>query len=450
MRSHILPLLFLSILLAALGLLGWLTHHPDSELLEQAKTWPGIGPFATEFQRLYRPPNPRPSTAEEKQSSSAIQTVEIYAPPLRDYVWVEQGQAIYSAPRLGSRTLGRTAAISNLAIVETQGDWYRVWSNPLQLEGWVHLPGYLDRDPPLGMEPEPPGPLWPRKADPNELKKALNLFESGYQTHRLGPYTLHTDVEDPTLIRELERLVIGLDSIYAQRYGRIPLGTPAESLVLFSREAHYRLVQHRSRHLHGLAATGHVSRGTVFFFVGERRRHEIRSTLAHELGHLLNRRAIGPALPPWLDEGIGDDFASGEMASDGRYHPERLSGFRLDWGGHHSFEGGWAALLNLERAVESGDLPKLQTLLSFDWQAFMAGDSRLYYDASSFWIRFLLDDPEGPQADALHAFLEDVAAGQSVDPERLRQRLGQPWSTLDTVFRAWIVTQARKLRSNPP
>ncbi len=449
MRSHALPLFLLFILLAALGLVGWLTHHPDSELVERAKAWPILGPFAAQFQTLYAPPAPaRPSNAEVAHPSPPA--IEVYAPPVRDYIWVEEGQTLFSAPRPGSRALGRTRAITNLSIVETRGDWFRVWSNPLQLEGWVHLPGYYDRDPPLGMDPEPPGPLAPRKPDPAELEKALDLFTDGHQTFRVGPYTLHTDVEDPTLIRELERLVGPLDAVYARRYGRAPIGSPAESLVLFSREAPYRVIQHQSRHLHGLQATGHVSHGMVLFFVGKRRRHDVHSTLAHEIGHLLNRRALGPALPPWLDEGIADDLANGTMTADGRYLPEQLSGLSLDWGDHHTFEGGWASLLNLERAIEDGNMPPLKKLLSHDWQTFMGSESRLNYDASSFWIRFLLAEPQGPKAQALRDFLGDVAEGKTLDPELLRQKLDQPWPTLDAAFRAWIVAKARKLRANPP
>ena len=450
MRSHALPLFLLFALLAALGLFGWLTHNPDSELVEQAKAWPVVGPFATRFQTLYSPISPDTPGLEGGSEPAMIQPIEVYAPPLRDYIWVEEDQAIFSAPRLGSRTLGRTRAISNLSIIETQGDWYRVWSNPLQVEGWVHLPGYYDRDPPLGMDPDPPGPLAPRKPDPAELEKALNLFKDGYQTHQVGPYTLLTDVEDPTLIRELERQASPLDSVYARRYGRTPIGNPAESLVLYSREAPYRVIQHQTGHLHGLEAAGHATQGMVLFYVGKRRRHEIRSTLAHEVGHLINRRALGPALPPWLDEGIADDLANGKMTADGLYRPEELSGLSLDWGDHHTFEGGWASLLNLERAINNGKMPSLQELLSHDWQTFMGHESRLNYDASSFWIRFLLDDPDGPMADALKSFFDDVAEGRAIDPENLRRKLDQPWSSLDTAFRAWVVAKARKLRANPP
>lgn len=447
LRNNFWPVLGLLLLLLLFGGFSWLTHHPDAEILRRAEGWPGIGPYAERFRAAYS----APIVPEQDTFWRPAEKIVIQEPPeLKPFVWIEAGRHLRSEPSHNARSLVRTDRLANLSQQERRGDWYRVWSNRHQVEGWVHLPGYLEREPPMGSEPEPPGPLMARRADPDELKRALALFKNGddegYETLALGPYTLYTNVQKPSLFRDMELIAKQLDSVYTQRYGRRPLGKPAESVVLYAEESTYRAVQQGSRHLHGLNATGHTGNGMVLFYVGKRNLHEVRSTFIHELGHLLNRRAIGPALPPWLDEGLADDLSNG-LWRDGRLDPSTLGGFRLNWGDHLSFQGGWAALLHLENAIEDRKIPDLDDLMSTDWQSFMDGDSRLSYDTSALFIRYLLGSPDAP---AFKAFLDEVADGQPLTPELLRRRLQRPWSTIEADYRRWLISEARSLRANPP
>ena len=58
------------------------------------------------------------------------------------------------------------------------------------------------------------------------------------------------------------------------------------------------------------------------------------------------------------------------------------------------------------------------------------------YAQASFWLRFLLEDPE--LSVGLRAYLAGVAAGASAEGEELRRHLGRSWERLDADFERWI------------
>lgn len=446
MRGHWLPALLLTLALALFAGFSWLTRHPDSVVLDWAENQPVIGPWAAQFRDLYSPPDTLDPLDPETEYRLAPRIEPVERVLLPDYLWVREGTRVHLSPDVSSPVAQTMTAITNLHRLEQRGDWFRVSGAGRKMEGWVHLPGYGENGPPLGSDPDPPGPLLPRPPDPDLLQIALDLFGETPRIDKLGPYTLYTDVRKPSLIARLAKLAGQMDDVYTARYGRRPLGTPAEIVVLFEKEAPYRMLQRRNPSLHGLTSTGHTGRGLVFFFVAGRKPVEVQSTLVHELGHLINRRALGPALPPWLDEGLADDLANGHLSPGGRYDPSRLNGIKINWGGHQTFEGGWASVLNLEAAIQEGRLPDLEKLLSWPWQEFMRGDSRLHYDASSLFIRFLLDGGEPRYSEAWIRFMDRVATGEQLTPELLRGLLDDSWDHINRRFHLWIGEQARRLR----
>ena len=224
------------------------------------------------------------------------------------------------------------------------------------------------------MAADPPGPLWPRSPVPGRLAASLELFQGREEELKLGPYHLITDVEDHQLIDRLLPLAEQTESVYAQRYDLKPLGNPKEAILFYEQEQPYRSGAGAfAQPARFWRPTGHTGHGMVLFYRGKRRPQEIQNTFVHELGHLLNRRSLGPALPPWLDEGLADDLANGKLDADGLYKPEILHGFKINWGSHVTYEGAWASLLNLRSAIRKHQLPSLETVLSYEWQEFMAG-----------------------------------------------------------------------------
>ncbi len=159
--------------------------------------------------------------------------------------------------------------------------------------------------------------------------------------------------------------------------------------------------------------------------------------MVHELTHLMNRRALGPALPAWLEEGLADDLAHSEIDPQGKLEPSRLGGLSLRrWDGWE-WRGARASAISLRRALDAGRMRPLAELLALDWREFVAADGeRTSYPQAAFWVRFLLSDPN--LAPAFRGYLREVAAGGSAAPEALRARLGADWATLDERFARWI------------
>ncbi|MEM8930646.1 MAG: hypothetical protein AAGE94_05695 [Acidobacteriota bacterium] len=436
---------------------AWLTHHPNALVWDVLETTPGIGESLARLREGFRPPppeglhQPEPSASEPTIDEPPTVVTVGERPPWngpREYVWVLDDVPLHREASDDSPVVFRTEAISNLPRLERRGDWFRVWRHGL--EGWVHLPGYRDDDtPPYGEAVDPPGPLAPRPADEAAVTAVRELMGDRGHRGRVGPYTLWTDL-DPSanLLRVLDRVAEQIDSTYTARYGRQPLGTPIGTVAVFADIETYRRFQRDTFGIEGLDAVGHAHGGLAALYVGDRRRHAIVSTLIHELVHLVNRRAIGPALPPWLDEGLCEDLANSEVTLDGDVDPARLGGAQIDWGDYKSMEGAGASLWALREAQTAGRLPSIATVVGLDWQDFVVSErSRLHYDVSSFFVRFLLDPRTPERAVALRDFLDSVADGEPPDPEALRQRLGTPWETLDAELGRWILEQARQFES---
>jgi hypothetical protein len=207
-----------------------------------------------------------------------------------------------------------------------------------------------------------------------------------------------------------------VETAYRERYGREPVGEPTEVIVLYAREKDYRAYQNQDRTLAALPASGHSGYGIVALFDGGRPESEVAATLVHELTHLLNRRALGPFLPSWLDEGLADDLA--------RSHTDES-----------------AALHQLARSLKADGLRPLPELLRLDWQGFMRDGGNLNYAQSSFWVGYLLEGEGGALASRFRLFLDAVAHGGPPTAEALQEILGRPWEDLQAGFNGWVLAQ---------
>ncbi len=452
-RSSTGPWLRLLLLVAALAGFAWLTRHPDAPIVARAEEWPVVGGLAARFREAYLGPeegSPGASsgvssgaigTAGEEVASSSSGVVFVPADPdevgARPRVWVPEGTAVRAEPRPASRAWVTTTATANLPWLERRGEWFRVRIRGR--EGWVHLPGpRKSLEPPLGREAVPPGPLPGREADPERLAVARALMREE-RTATLGPYPLYTDLDAGPFLERLDRIATGVESAYRLRYGVDPVGHPREAIVLYRLQADYRAFQAGEEEVADLPATGHTGGGLVALHAAGPG-SEIESTLVHELAHLLNRRAVGPALPPWLDEGLADDLAHGRITDGGRLLPERLGGETVPIGGHRvERHGGIAAAIFVDTAFGTGRQVPLPDLLAMDHESFVRSDDRqLHYAESALFIRFLLSSGDPALADAFRRFLRGVAAGGPPSPGALGAALGVDWRPLEMRFRAWL------------
>jgi hypothetical protein len=229
-----------------------------------------------------------------------------------------------------------------------------------------------------------------------------------------------------------------VEGLYRSRYGREPLGQPAEVALLYAGEETFRAFLAEDAGLGGLTATGHVGYGIVALYDGGRPAGEVGATLVHELAHLLNRRALGPMLPSWLDEGIASDLAGSRIGLDGTLDPARLGGTTMRHERLVRITGAKAGLQLLVEAAGQNTLRPLPELLALDWDDFVRRDGERNYAHAAFWIRYLLEGEGGALAPGFRAFLDSVAAGGPPSPEALRERLGRSWDELEAGFRAWL------------
>lgn len=440
MSARLPALAVVLLLLSGVAGLLWLAEHPESPLLARAAGWPLVGPAVARF----RAERLAAAAAERRPSLDAsryfawrhgVTPKDVWLPP---EVVARSGEPLRSSPADGSRPVVRVELTSSLKVLERQGDWVKVAYG--DHAGWMPLDPGQQTEPPFGSAPRPTVPVPARPPDPERLALAREILGAREKSGRLGPYPLATDVVNPGRLAELDRLAGQLEEVYRQRYGREPLGTPAEAVVLFAFRSDYQSFIDRDEQLAGLPASGHSGRGIVALWDGGRPATEVGSTLLHELVHMVNRRAIGPALPSWLDEGIADDLAQSRLDAAGRLAPGTLGGTTVEIGMGFQVYGARAALAQLRMALASGSTRPLPELLDLSWPEFVRSEQRnLHYAQSAFWVRYLLDGEGGALAPGFHAFLDAVAAGGEATPEALRGHLGRSWEELEAGWAVWVL-----------
>lgn len=391
----------LALLVLALGGFAWLTGHPEAPIVDRAVGWPLVGPLAERFRARWRPPPPAP-----EPHPSAPEVVILWLPPPPE---MDGGPVALSD--------GATRASATSEVVE----------------------------PFRGRQVEPPLPLPALAAEPSRVARAEALLEGRLVHSSLGPYRLVADARLAGSFARWSELAAALDAAFAERNGLAPLGEPAETVALFESVAAYRELQREESRLAGLEASGHAAAGLAAMYVEGRSAAEVEATLVHELAHFVHRRALGPALPPWLDEGLAEDLA--QTPFDAGRQRFALGELRADVerdGGRILVRGGLAGLDLLVAAIERGELPSLAALTAMDWEAFVGVHGPLRYAQSLFLLRFLLDSGDPLLARGTREFLAGVARGDSAGGERLFELLGVPPLELESRFALWVAAERQR------
>lgn len=439
----------------------WLVRHPESPILDPVADWPWMGlvvedlrhkpgpdPFAIpdegEGEEIGERAEAPPRRLSPRRSSTSLPGPDFplpadLQPEGVERVIVRPGFALRAEPRFAAPPVAALRNVSILKVVERSPGWVKVAYG--DVAGWVPDPKWAGSEPPLGSDPDPVLPVTGRSPDPERLALARGRLAAPEIGGRLGPYLVYTDVRNPARLAFLDRVAGGLEAVYRARYGVDPVGEPAEVVILFSREADYRAFLDEDAELAGLPATGHTALGIVALWDAARPEAEVGATFVHELAHLLTRRAIGPALPSWIDEGIADDLSQSRIDPAGRLVPGTLGGVTIQAGHRIEMHGARAALQNLIEASDTGALRPLPELLGLEWREFVRQKGEQNYAQSSFFVRYMLQGEQGTLASGFRSFLSEVAAGKTPEPERLREKLGRSWPMLDAGFRLWLLSQ---------
>lgn len=455
-RRRLPPVFGLSIVIALFAGFAWLTRNPDSELVHRARAWPLIGGWAEVFHRAYVPPPREEVGHDEAQSgrpATEYEIVWIGSDPRAEfeprgaapYVWVQPGSPIHADPEAESKVLHTTRALANLPILDREGGWYQVESRG---RGDGLVTGWIRADDPV--EPAPhstPDPVLPLPANPideTRLKVALDLMEGWGREYVCGDYRLVTDDATSSWLALCSELVGDLESVYAERYGLDPVSRAAETILFFSdREAYEAFRDQEQVRFESNVAHSYPARGYIAFYEGDRSPSQVISSLVHELTHLLNRRSLGPALPPWLAEGMADDLAESATDAIGQVSPGDLGGEAERLVSWTLRTGGIASLIRLQTLDQLDELPTLSELIAIEGSEFYGPQfAQNHYALSSFWIRFLLDDPDSELAVGFRSYLSAVAAGEAISEALLIRHLNREWAALEADFRRWLRVQS--------
>jgi len=455
-------LLFL--LLAGAGGVVWLTYHPQSPVFDPLVQWPVVGPWAERLREAYRPVEPETVAGSEgspprivregrpPRDEAALEALaarreaavdaQIERFRAREFRWFRAGVAVREAPDPTAPVRLTLEAPQRFSFLEKRQGWARVRLGGV--DGWIPVSAAtLLTDPPLGREAAPVLPV-PGLPAERRLLEAARAGLGAVLEGRVGAYPLLTDVEDGVLHRALDRVAGAVEGAYAARYGLTPQHPAAATVVLFRAEADYRAFQREEAHLAGLNPRGHTGHGIVALYQGRQPTDEVASTLMHELVHLINRRALGPALPPWLNEGMAEDVSLSFRDAEGRVDFTRLGGGARRTGGTvYQLRLGYGSLERLRRTRAEGELTPLEALVEMDWGAFVqSGDEEEHYAQSAFFLRYLLDDPG--LAPRFRHFLGQGAEGEPLTPTTLQQALEKEWSALDAGFREYLEGEFRR------
>ncbi len=263
---------------------------------------------------------------------------------------------------------------------------------------------------------EPAGPQTAVSISPERLREAVIAIGSSSEG-RCGPYPLVSNVRLPRLAAVCEEVVAVLDDVYADRFDLRPIGEPAETILAFASERDFKLfasVTSRWR----VEANGRASaaNGYVALAWDENEADRGAATLVHELVHLLNRRALGSALPAWLDEGLADDLA------------DRTVGGKLA-------PAAWR--LSMDRAAE--ELLPLVEFLVLESDDFYAGRGYSNYAQALLLVRFLADHPQ--LGGSFRGYLRSLADGAPRGSGGLTDALGISADALEREWRAWVAVR---------
>lgn len=425
-------LVVLTVLAAVLGL-AWISRQPEHALFETLSTVPMVGALVDEVREPYLRQTQMPSASVGSDSEN-VKTADRTATT----EWIGIGAQLYSEASRTSSRRSKTVRLAQYSVLQREDPWLEVLL-PDGSTAWIDRSEPRDVTPPLGEAPRPPGPLNARPASPDRLAEALMQLQEPRELE-LNGYIAWTDLPESAatdaLFASARKALAPLEARYEELYGLSPRGEPRETIVLFRTVESYRALQSQTSGIEGVLSAGHTSGGMIALAVDAREMWEVEATLVHEVCHLLNRRAIGPGLPPWLAEGLADHLAQLARTPS----PELDDRFRLVEEQSISYRGPLAALRLLAARAEEGTLLALAALTQSEGAAFLDGTTApLLYAQSAFFIDWLLDEPE--LQTGFRSFLAAIAEGGSVSSDALLAQLNRSWTDLDQQFGRWLVSR---------
>jgi len=372
-----------TLLVVLFAALVWLAHHPAHPLLARASGWPLVGPAARAFRDHFTPRPIAPPPGPGDDSAPVVLTLEVPEPER-----VDPSHSPPALPRAARAAPDRTV--------------------------------------------EPPRPLDSTPVSSARLARVRELLGAGRFEGRLGPYRYLGARPAP---RRWDAVAARIDDAFRTRTGLRPRGAPRETVALFADRGRYRELLAGEPLLAGLDPDGHALPGMAAVVAPDPDDPVAEAVLVHELAHLVSRRAIGPALPGWLAEGLAEDLAWSAFEPEGGFDFGRLRPGVVRTGKSIHLDGAAAALERLARALDAGGLPALRELVAEDAGAPPAVPTPLRYSESLWLVRYLYALEAGAP---FRAFLSEVAAGGDAGAHGLERALGRELDDLEPGFESFV------------
>jgi|GEM_PF-952996 len=377
---------------------------------------------------------PRRDRAEAHSASSfkpgaAVAAREAASFLVKEWAWFLPGQTIHTAPDAEAEPREHLVSMAWLPVLGHRGSCVEVLYEGER--GWIDTswePPYRRKGARRGLLRHRQEPV--QSSDWGDLVRARKILGIKKPTRKLGDYELLTDVEDEGLLDFLDTAAVAAEEAYFARFGRLPSGDPGRTVVLFGSRDRYRDYAGNAQ-LVSDSHVGHARTGILALYAEGRSREELGRTLVHEIGHLLNDRALARQLPSWLEEGLATDLGSVWVEDPSMVIGVQPAVRRSLW-----LQGPESHLLYLAAPLEAGELPSISTLVRLDYETFHKEEriEEYAYAHSVALVRYLLDGESGRHAEGFREFLKRIAGGRGADPELLLKLLDVEMEELDRGF----------------
>jgi hypothetical protein len=251
-------------------------------------------------------------------------------------------------------------------------------------------------------------------------------------------------VHDEALLAFLDGLASKAEDAYFSRYGRVMVGDPLRSIVLFSNRSEY------DRFAPIPGAGGHASGGVAMLYAardsdGGFRRESVARTLLHELTHLMNTRAMHSHIPVWLEEGLASDLSTLWVQDSKEVMDPEAGGFDSVTSSP-IYQDADSSILHIWGTIYRDRLPPTSQLLTLRREAFYApANISITYSHAACLVRFLVDGENGGLRPGFLSYLNKVAKGHLATPELLLAEIGIDGDTLHERLVLWVRAEGKAI-----